>query len=242
MQTASTAALASPSLEDPLDYLPRVTVQTFKKGKYVYSQNELAISLYVVISGRVKLSRLTETGGRTMMDVCVTDDFFGESALLGNGERREEAVAVENTTVMSWTAEEIEEIMERKPKLAIALLHLCVKRAIHLEQRIETFSEDGISRRLARALLYFCAKMGTHHADGSVRLAAFTHETLSQYVGTSREIITGYMIQFRRQGYLEYSRDGILVHPQAMQQGLAQGKSRKSQELSDIAAFVPSCN
>ena len=39
-----------------------------------------------------------------------------------------------------------------------------------------------------------------------------THELLSQYVGTSREVVTQYMNQFRRQGYLRYSRKSIILY------------------------------
>jgi hypothetical protein len=49
-----------------------------------------------------------------------------------------------------------------------------------------------------------------------VQIMPFTHELLSQYVGTSREIITLYMNQFRRDGYLDYSRQGILLHGDAL--------------------------
>jgi CRP/FNR family transcriptional regulator, cyclic AMP receptor protein len=45
-----------------------------------------------------------------------------------------------------------------------------------------------------------------------------THEMLSQYVGTSREIITHHMTQFRRLGYLRYSRKEVVIYPDAMMQ------------------------
>ena len=61
--------------------------------------------------------------------------------------------------------------------------------------------------------------------DGSVHMAPFTHELLSQYVGTSREIVTHYMNQFRRQGYLRYSRKGILLYRDAMKDWLRQQQS-----------------
>jgi CRP-like cAMP-binding protein len=44
----------------------------------------------------------------------------------------------------------------------------------------------------------------------------FTHELLSQYVGTSREVVTHFMNQFRRQGCLSYSRKGIFLRPDAL--------------------------
>jgi CRP-like cAMP-binding protein len=57
--------------------------------------------------------------------------------------------------------------------------------------------------------------LGVVEEDGSVRMTPFTHELLSQYVGTSREIVTHYMNQFRRQGYLKYSRKGIVLYRDA---------------------------
>ena len=58
--------------------------------------------------------------------------------------------------------------------------------------------------------------------DGSVQMIPFTHELLSQYVGTSREIVTHYMNQFRRQGYLRYSRKGIMLYRDALREWLKQ--------------------
>jgi CRP-like cAMP-binding protein len=74
---------------------------------------------------------------------------------------------------------------------------------------------DNIARRLARSLIRFSDRLGTAEEDGSVRMTPFTHELLSQYVGTSREIVTHYMNQFRRQGYLKYSRKGIILYRDA---------------------------
>ena len=40
-------------------------------------------------------------------------------------------------------------------------------------------------------------------------------------MGTSREIVTHYMNQFRRQGYLRYSRKGIILYRDALQEAAA---------------------
>jgi CRP-like cAMP-binding protein len=56
-------------------------------------------------------------------------------------------------------------------------------------------------------------------------MVPFTHELLSQYVGTSREIVTHYMNQFRRQGYIRYSRKGILLYRDAFKDWLRQARA-----------------
>ena len=44
-------------------------------------------------------------------------------------------------------------------------------------------------------------------------MRALCHEFLSEYIGTSRERTTMYMNQFRRLGYLRYSRKEIVLYP-----------------------------
>jgi CRP-like cAMP-binding protein len=128
----------------------------------------------------------------------------------------EQASALDDTRLMTWTATEIEDIVMKRPRLAVALLQILTQRTIDFTHRIEGFSVDNISRRLARSLLRFSDRLGTAEDDGSVRMAPFTHELLAQYVGTSREIVTHYMNQFRRRGYLRYSRKGITLYRDAL--------------------------
>jgi len=65
--------------------------------------------------------------------------------------------------------------------------------------------------------------MGQRNAeDGHVQMMPFTHELLSQYVGTSREIITLYMNQFRREGTWIIPEKGILLYGDALKDWLRQ--------------------
>ena len=210
------------ALEDPLAHLPCSIILEYKKGQSVYNQDQPSTSIYLVISGKVKVCRLADDGRQVVVDIYQPDEFFGESAFLGPGPRNEIAIALENTKVMTWTTNDIEDILVRRPKLAVALMQLLVQRSMDFGSRIESFSVDNIARRLARTLIRFSERLGTQSEDGSTQMIPFTHELLSQYVGTSREIVTHYMNQFRRQGYLRYSRKGIMLYRDAMKDWLKQ--------------------
>jgi len=207
-------------LEDPLAHLPCSTILEYRKAQTIYSQEQPTTSIYLVIDGKVKVCRVADDGREVVVDIYQPDEFFGESAFLGQTQRAEMAVALENTKVMTWTTAEIEELATRRPKLAIALLQLLVHRSTDFGARIESFSVDNIARRLARSLIRFSERLGHQTEDGSVQMIPFTHELLSQYVGTSREIVTHYMNLFRRQGYLRYSRKGIMLHRDALREWL----------------------
>ena len=207
-------------LEDPLAHLPCSTILAFKKGQVIYNQDQPSNNLYLVIAGKVKVCRLAEDGRQVVVDIYQPDEFFGETAFLSLSRRSEIAMAIENVKVMTWTTNDIEEILMKRPKLAIALMQLLVQRSLEFGHRIESFSVDNIARRLARTLIRFSERLGSPADDGSIQMIPFTHELLSQYVGTSREIVTHYMNQFRRQGYLRYSRKGIMLYRDAMKEWL----------------------
>lgn len=225
MATSQVAVAKAKTLEDPLAHLPCSLIVEYRRGQTIYDQEKPSESLLLVIDGKVKVCRITDDKRQVVVDIYQPDEFFGESAFLGLPNRTEMSVAIEPTKVMAWTVSEIEEIATRRPKLAIALLQLLVQRSMDFGSRIESFSVDNIARRLARALIRFSERLGRQSEDGSVQMIPFTHELLSQYVGTSREIVTHYMNQFRRQGYLRYSRKGILLHRDAMKEWLHEESS-----------------
>jgi CRP/FNR family transcriptional regulator len=182
-----------------------------KKGQLIYRQNQPSTGIYLVIDGRVKVARLADDGRETIVDIYRTHDFFGEFALLGSPPRSEQATALENTRLMAWTAAEIHGFAQTRPGLVMGLLQIVIQRSLECGYRIESLSVDNIGRRLARTLIRLSQRLGTPEPDGSYRMAPLTHGLLAQYVGTSREIVTTKMNLFRRQGYLRYSRQGIVL-------------------------------
>ena len=199
-------------LLDPLEYLPSSKVVFYKKNQVIYSQHEPAAGFCLVVDGKVRVFRKTYGGNRLLVDIYQNDEFFGESVLAGQVNRNEFAVAHENASVMAWTIDEIEEIADRRHQLAVALLQVIVRRSMNFADQIESFATETIEHRLARALLRFAEKLGEKAEGSAVHMMPLSHQLLSEYVGTSREIVTHYMNQFRRQGFLKYSRKGILLH------------------------------
>jgi CRP/FNR family transcriptional regulator len=222
---ASSIARVAPqkALEDPLAFLPCSSIAEFKKGQLIYKQDQPSTNIYLVIEGKVKVSRMGDDGRQVVVDIYQPDEFFGESALLNLPHRSEQAAALDRTRLMAWSAAEIEDMVEKRPRLAVALIQILATRLIDFTQRIESLSVDNIARRLARSLIRFADREGTHGDNGSARMAPLTHELLAQYVGTSREIVTHYMNQFRKAGYLDYSRRGIVLDRNALGEWLQQG-------------------
>ena len=212
-----------PQLEDPLAHLLCGQILNFRKGQTIYSHDQPSTSIYLIIDGKVKVCRVAEDGRQVVVDIYVPDEFFGEWAFPKLPRPMEFAVAFESATkVMVWTTNEIEESVILRPKLAIALLQILTQRSMGFASRIESLLVDKNIRRLARALIHFSERLGQESQDGSVQMVPLTHDLLSQYVGTKRETVTTNMNKLRRQGYLRYSRKGILLHRDALREWLRQ--------------------
>jgi len=216
-------------MEDALMYLPRKGVSEYSKGDTIFDETNPSRSLHLVVQGRVKFATPLDNGAQTVVDIFTTDDFFGESSLLGSVRRIECATALDRVTLMSWHSTEIEEQVQRQPRLGIALMQMLVKRTLDYEERIQSFALDKTPERIAASLLRFAGRLGTQNDEGWVRIPPLTHQLISEYVGTSREIVTFQLNHLRQKGYLRYSRQGIQVSTDPLRNHLkSQGRDLKS--------------
>jgi CRP/FNR family transcriptional regulator len=203
-------------LEDVLAYLPVSNTQQYSKGHLIYGPNAPSQSIHLVVSGKVEISRIAGNGRELLLEIMRPQELFGESAFLDIPRGCEQATALEMTSVMTWAISEVEDLVMKQPRLAVALMQVFAQRNIEFTRRIDSFSTESTERRLARTLMRFSERLGTRQEDGALRMMPLTHEQLSRYVGTSREIVTRYMNVFRKQGYVTYSRQAIVLYRDAM--------------------------
>jgi CRP/FNR family transcriptional regulator len=221
MSTSTTSLRIQTRVEDVLAHLPVAGTTEFSHGQIIYGPDRLSKSLYLVVSGKVLISQIAYEGTEVILEIVRPDELFGESAFLDAPRRSEQATALEKVTVMTWAISDMENMVTKRPLLALALLQILVQRNAEFSRRIESLSLDTIERRLARSLIRFSERLGEPEEDGTVKLMPLTHELLSRYVGTSREIITQYMNRFRKQGYVSYSRHGIVLNGDVLKAMLA---------------------
>jgi len=212
MEPGSSSSASGMQREDILSLLPVSSVVEYPKGKIIYGPDQPSTSVHLLVAGTVRLSRIADDGYEAVLEIIGAEEVFGESAFLNLARTSEQATAHENARAMVWPASTIEDLIATRPRLAVSLLQISAQRNIDFAQRIESLANDNIERRLARSLIRFSQRLGSPALGGSIRIAPMTHRLLSQHIGTSRELVTGYMNRFRRQGYLDYSRRGIVLY------------------------------
>jgi CRP-like cAMP-binding protein len=202
--------------EDVFALLPASKTTAYDKGQTIYGLDTYPRNIYMVINGTVGIMHTADDGSAVLLDIVRPNDLFGESAFIAVSEHREGAKAIERTEVMAWAVSEMKELLTAQPRLAEVMLQVLAHRNALYARRIESLTIDSIDRRLARALLHLSERLGTQEEGGAVWMIPLTQRLLSQYIGTSREIISHHMNRFRRSGYVDYSRRAIRLHPKSL--------------------------
>ena len=194
----------------------------YRRGQVIFEENQPAEGLHLVVGGRVKLCIALDEVRKTIVDIVANGDIFGEAALLRLPKRGQSAIAIEPSVLMSWTADEVEVIAERNADARKAFIQMLVQRCMSLEERLEAMALWNTRERTMWALLRLGERMGKRVEPEWMRIPPFTHQLLSEYIGTSREIVTSALGSLRQGGYVRYTRRHIDIRYEAMQDLYAQ--------------------
>lgn len=192
----------------------------YQRGQSVYCLDDPADEIYLIQEGRVKILRLSSDGQQKILDIYQPGDFFGELCICGGQRRTEQAVALQPLRTTSFQLQGLMKLLRRTPDMVLELLQLLCARLRESHDQIAALAFDNIPRRLARELLRLGRNERPMDEGGLVRLN-LTHEELAQLVGTSREMITTIMNQFRQRGLLDYARRQITFDPGPLEQFLS---------------------
>ena len=187
--------------------LPHVE-RTFWRGMAVYALDDPAADVYVVLKGRVKIMRSSPEGARKIVSICYSGEIFGELALIRDEvetRRSDEAVALDTTRVAVIRIVDFWNAARRDPSLTHDAMRHVTRRLTEAHSQIESLVFDNNHRRLARAL-FRLSDEAARAGESSVRL---THEELAELIGSTREVVTGMMIEFRQRGLIDYKRGEV---------------------------------
>src|SRR5581483_11406518 len=119
MESSSTVSFSHSEGENIVALLPASALVEYRKGKIIYGPNQPSTSIYLLTAGMVRLSHIGEGGYEVVVELIRPDEVFGESAFLNFSRSSERATAHENTKVMAWPVSAIEELITKRPRLAV---------------------------------------------------------------------------------------------------------------------------
>lgn len=160
---AEQSVLLSKMPQDAVEtLLSRSTVKTFERGNLLFQRGEAAHSIYIVLDGWVKLTRISNNGAEAVVAVFTNGGSFGEAAAFQDDVYPVAAEAVTDCRVIALPARVILRIMDSQPELCRGVLAATFKHLHELVTQVEQLKAKTGAQRVAEFLLDLCrAKTGS---------------------------------------------------------------------------------
>ena len=188
------------------------------RGTVLFTEGEPGESLYIVLSGKVKLGRRSSDGRENLVAVMGPSDQFGELSLFDPGPRTATATVVTDARLARLPKAAMQKWVEDRPQIAIQLLRVVARRLRRTNTMLADLIFVDVPGRVAKQLLQLAQRFGSIEG-GQLRVTHdLTQEELAQLVGASRETVNKALADFASRGWLRLeSRSVILLDIERLQ-------------------------
>ena len=198
---------------DPKLFLAKVgkgrTITDYLKNQTVFSQGDLADSIFYIQKGKVKVTVVSARGKEAVVAILTAGAFFGEGSLAGQPNRMASVSTMSECSIMRLEKASVLRVLQDEPTFSAMFLHYLLSRNIRIEEDLVDHLFNSSEKRLARVLLLL-ANFGKDTEPEPV-IAKISQETLAEIVGTTRSRVSFFMNRFRKLGFIVYN-GGLHVH------------------------------
>ncbi len=172
------------------------------RGGRVFEQGDPDDSLFLVRSGKVKLSRRGRDGRENLLSVNGPADVFGELSVFDPCPRTATATALTDARLSALGAADFRSWLARHPACAEQVLRMLARRVRRTHDALADLVFTDVPGRVAKALLGLAERFGTAEPDGVRVPHDLTQDELAQLVGASRETVNKALADFTARGWL----------------------------------------
>lgn len=197
---------------EEMESLNKMVVDSLvKKKQPVYLAGDPNEYLYFLKRGRVKVSRVDESGKEYTLILLEPGEIFGELGLFDETPRETTAIALEESLICTMRRRDFEELLRNKPELSIRLNKLMGTRTRQIETKIEELLFRDVPSRLARLLLRLLEKHKQETKHGQRIGIKLTQQELANLIGATREMTSSVLNHFKKEGIINFESKYIYI-------------------------------
>jgi len=177
-----------------------VTFRRFPKGSLLISQDEVGTCMYLLTSGRVRVSLASPEGKELVLDYLEAPAHFGEMSLVDSEARSADVHAVTDVEVLAIEGRDLSAAIQVQPKLALSLIGTLSRRLRNTIGRLEDLAFHDATHRVMRVVLNVAT--AGFETRGAPVVSGMTHYDIATLAGTSRETASRVISQLSRDGII----------------------------------------
>lgn len=185
--------------------------QLFKKGEYVYLQNEHADKIYFLTTGKIKIGTYSEDGKEITKTILGAGEVFGELSILGENKRRDFAIAMENTETCLVSVTEMNSLMREHSGLETFIMKIIGSRLLKMEKRLEALVFKDSRTRVIDFLKEMAIEKGRKVGFETEVRGFLTHQEIANLTATSRQTVTTILNELKKENIISFNRRRLLI-------------------------------
>ena len=187
----------------------------FKKGDYIYFEDDIANKVFLVNSGKIKVGYITKDGDEITTAILSKGQIFGEKAILGQEKRNEFAQALDNevsTCVVSLDI--MHDLLRQNTEFSISIYKFIGYRFKKLERRLQIMLFKDAKTRLLEFLKELADDYGFKNAvtGDTVIKHPFTQKDIASLIGLSRPTLNILINELQDEKVLTFERKQIILY------------------------------
>lgn len=185
---------------EQLDEVVNILIdQTFERGQTIFSEDEEASGFFVVITGQVKIFKVSHEGKEQILHIFGHGESFGEVPVFAGGRFPANAETLAKSRLFFFPRPAFLELIKKDPSLAMNMLSELSRRLRHFAHLIEELSLKEVPGRLAAYLLYLSERQG---GKNELELD-ITKGQLASLLGTIPETLSRILGKISSQGLIK---------------------------------------
>jgi CRP-like cAMP-binding protein len=183
----------------------------FDKGATLFLEGDDSDALYTVMTGRVKVFKMTPRGTDVILELFGPGDPVGAVAVYESRPYPASAVALEPTTCLVIPRQAFFTLLETRPSLVRGLLVGLTHRLVELTNRLTELSGGRVEGRMARFFLKLADDMGQRRPDGTFIALTLSRQELADMIGTTIETSIRIMSRWGKDDIVRTEKNGFVV-------------------------------
>lgn len=181
---------------------PGMMRRHYHKGQILYMPGDPADSVFLLQAGRVQQYHLSQEGRKLVTSILKPGDIFGATAVANGHGRHVFAEALDDCVVRVLDRGQVKELLLREPGATLLVIRGLARRLNRAQAKLEELVFEPVPVRLARWLI--------ETAVNDV-VEGYSHQDISEILGTYRETTTVALNDFKDQGYVDIERRRIKI-------------------------------
>ncbi len=183
---------------------------SFLKGDSVFSSDDPAESVFVLLRGRVKIYDLAEEGKELILWFFQSGDLFG-IADMTDTQRGANARACDASLALSIPRERFRDFLEHHPEVSWVVIELLGRRLRTLGDVVQNLATTCVTGRVVKLLQRLDASSFRRPGGASDNSLPLTHQDIADMIGCCRQSVTETLGMLKRTGAIECERQCVRV-------------------------------